>query len=347
MMAVEEGRQPEALRYLLTLEEYYPLEEILQDTNANGTTLLNAAVQLAHNEIVEILLDFLFAKTDANVVAFYLTKSDVHGRTVAHYLFSTPSLLARLGSIVPWRLRDKHGQTPLFALCRSYDHPEYKSMVQAALTAAQQSQGDNKPLQLDDHVDAKGNTLLHIVGDPEITRRILQESDCDPNATNDKRFTPLMMASKYGRVDQVRILFRDPRVDVHIKEARGLTAVELAKDDEVRNRIDDLILLSHPPSACGDPFRPCHDRGAIILRGRCNSTLYPQIRGSVSSIRISGIFTAWINNIHGYNLPSQFLGLREFGQVACSGTSSVLYAISFGFPKSFSNPFKAIAVRAP
>ncbi|KAJ5762077.1 uncharacterized protein N7511_005459 [Penicillium nucicola] len=252
MMAVE-GRQPEALRYLLTLEEYFPLEEILQDTNANGTTLLNAAVQLAHNEIVEILLDFLFSKTDANVVAFYLTKSDIHGRTVAHYLFSTPSLLDRLGSIVPWRLRDKHGQTPLFALCRSYDHPEYKSMIQTALSAAQQSQGDNKPLQLDDHVDAKGNTLLHIVGDPEITRRILQDSDCDPNATNDKRFTPLMMASKYGRVDQVRILFLDPRVDVHIKEARGLTAVELAKDDEVRNRIDDLILLSNPPSGGGDP----------------------------------------------------------------------------------------------
>ncbi|KAJ5926470.1 hypothetical protein N7516_008243 [Penicillium verrucosum] len=252
MMAVE-ARQAEALKYLLTLEEYYPLEEIIQDTNADGTTLLNAAVQLAHSDIVKILLDFLFAKTDTNVVASYLTKSDVHGRTVAHYLFSTPSLLGRLGSIIPWRQRDKHGQTPLFALCRSYDHPEYKTMVQAGLTAAQLAQGDNKPLQLDDHVDMKGNTLLHIVGDPEITRRILLDSDCDPNATNDKRFTPLMMASKYGRVDQVRILFLDPRVDVHVKEARGLTAVELAKDDEVRNRIDDLILLSHPPSACGDP----------------------------------------------------------------------------------------------
>ncbi|KAJ5118158.1 uncharacterized protein N7515_010381 [Penicillium bovifimosum] len=252
MMAVERG-QSEALKYLLTLEEYYPLEEILEDTNADGTTLLNAAVQLAHKEIVTILLDFLFAKADTSVVASYLTKSDVHGRTVGHYLFSTPSLLARLGRIIPWLQRDKHGQTPLFALCRSYDHPEYKMMVQAALTAAQLAQGNNKPLQLDDHIDAKGNTLLHIVGDPEITRRILQESDCDPNATNDKRFTPLMMASKYGRVDQVRILFLDPRVDVHIKEARGLTAVELAKDDEVRNRIDDLILLSHPPSACGDP----------------------------------------------------------------------------------------------
>ncbi|KAJ5610885.1 Myosin light chain kinase-like protein [Penicillium lagena] len=245
MMTVE-SRQTEALRYLLTLEEYYPLEDILDDTNADGTTLLNAAVQLAHTEIVDILLDFLFTKADESLVAFYLTKSDVHGRTAGHYLFSTPSLLPRLGGLLPWRQRDKHGQTPLFALCRSYDHPEYKDMVKAALTAAQRAQGDGKPLQLDDHVDSKGNTLLHIVGDPEITNRILQQSDCDPNATNDKRFTPLMMASKYGRIDQVRILFMDPRVDVHIKESRGLTAVELAKDDEVRNRVDDLILLSHP-----------------------------------------------------------------------------------------------------
>lgn len=252
MMAVE-SRQTESLKYLLSLEEYYPLEDILEDTNADGTTLLNAAVQLAHAEIVEVILDFLFSKTDESVVAKYLTKSDVHGRTVGHYLFSTPSLLPRLGRLLPWRQRDKHGQTPLFALCRSYDHPQYKLMVHAALTAAQKAQGNGKQLQLDDHVDVKGNTLLHIVGDPDITTRILKESDCDPNATNDKRFTPLMMASKYGRVDQVRILFMDPRVDVHVKEARGLTAVELAKDDEVRNRIDDLILLSHPPSACGDP----------------------------------------------------------------------------------------------
>ncbi|KAF7719324.1 Myosin light chain kinase-related family protein [Penicillium ucsense] len=252
MMAVE-SRQIESLKYLLSLEEFYPLEDILEDTNANGTTLLSAAVQLAHPEIVEVLLDFLSRRSDSRVVARYLTKSDIHGRTVGHYLFSTPSLLSRLGSMVPWRQRDKHGQTPLFALCRSYDHAQYKGMVLEALTAAQEAQGNAMPLQLDDHVDAKGNTLLHIVGDPDITTRLLKESDCDPNATNDKRFTPLMMASKYGRVDQVRVLFLDSRVDVHVKEARGLTAVELAKDDDVRNRIDDLILLSQPPSAVSDP----------------------------------------------------------------------------------------------
>ncbi|KAL3491219.1 hypothetical protein BJX62DRAFT_205745 [Aspergillus germanicus] len=247
MMAVE-GRHPEALKYLLSLDEYYSVTDVLSDTNTDGTTLLSAAVQLAQTQIVDILINYLMDSTNEAALATYLRKSDERGRTVAHYLFSTPSVMRRLKGLLPWRQRDKHGQTPLFALCRSYDHQDYKAMVHEGLTAAQESQGDGKPLRLDDHVDSKGNTLLHIVSDPEITIRILRESDCDPNATNDKRFTPLMMASKYGRVDQVRILFSDSRVDLHVKEARGLTAVELAKDDEVRNRIDDLILLSNSQS---------------------------------------------------------------------------------------------------
>ncbi|KAK2755884.1 hypothetical protein FQN54_005680 [Arachnomyces sp. PD_36] len=248
MMAVE-GGQPEALKYLLSLEEYYPPKTILEDTNSDGTTLLSAAVQLGHTELVDIILDFVYKYRESHPVTWYFSKPDIRGRTVAHYLFSTPSLMSRLGTALPWRQRDRNGQTPLFALCRSYDHPDYKSMVNDALSIAREAQGDGNPLRLDDHIDAKGNTLLHIVSDPQIILRILRECDCDPNATNDKRFTPLMMASKYGRVDLVRTFFQDPRVDVYLKEFRGLTAVELAKDDDVRNRIDDLILLSNPPSS--------------------------------------------------------------------------------------------------
>ncbi|PGH18517.1 hypothetical protein AJ79_00294 [Helicocarpus griseus UAMH5409] len=246
MMAVE-ARQPEALKYLLSWEEYYPLESVLEDTNSDGTTLLSAAVQLAHTELVDIILDFVCQARDPQLLASYYAKADRRGRTVAHYLFSVPPLMSRLGCALPWCQRDKNGQTPLFALCRSYDHPDYISMVNEALTIAQKAQGDGKPLRLEDHVDAKGNTLLHVVSDPHIIVRILTECDCDPNATNDKRFTPLMMASKYGRVDLVRTFFGDPRVDVHVREMRGLTAVELAKDDEVRNKIDDLILFSSAP----------------------------------------------------------------------------------------------------
>ncbi|KAH7403632.1 hypothetical protein BKA64DRAFT_457524 [Cadophora sp. MPI-SDFR-AT-0126] len=250
MMAIQNER-PESLRYLLSLRNYFPLDMILDDTNNEGTTLLSAAVQLGHTELIDIILDFVYQAESETIVIEYLAKQDIRGRSVAHYLFNAPALIPRVGRLLPWRQKDRNGQTPLFALCRSYDHANYRAMVEAGLAAATASQGDGQQLHLDDHVDAKGNTLLHIVNDPQVALRILLHCDSDVNATNDKKFTSLMVASKYGRLDMVRALFGDPRVDLFAKELRGLTAVELAKDDDVRNRIDDLILFSGQPAADG------------------------------------------------------------------------------------------------
>lgn len=250
MMAVE-GRQLESLEYLLSLEEYFPPRVVLDDSNKEGTTLLSAAVQLAHAELIDTLLHCIFQTRDTESTVEYFTKADRHGRTVAHYLFNAPYLIHQFSEILPWRKKDRNGQTPLLALCRSYDHNNYAEMVNDALQFATHEQGDGQPLHLDDHVDAKGNTLLHVVNDPSLAVRILRHCDSDPNATNDKHFTPLMVASKYGRMDMVRALFSDQRVDVFAKESRGMTAVELAKDDEIRNRIDDMVLVSNVPAADG------------------------------------------------------------------------------------------------
>ena len=250
MMAIE-ARQPEVLSYLLTLEEYYPTKIIFEDSNKEGTTLFSAAVQLAHVELIEIILRYVLQARDKQVIMDYVGRADTRGRTVAHYLFNAPGLISRFGNILPWRLKDKNGQTPLLSLCRSYDHPNYSEMVHDALHYATLEQDDDQPLHLDNHVDAKGNTLLHVVNDPSLAVRILRHCDSDANAANDKRFTPLMMASKYGRVDMVRVFFGDQRVDVFSKELRGMTATELAKDDEVRNRIDDMVLVSNIPAADG------------------------------------------------------------------------------------------------
>lgn len=251
MMAVQYER-PESLKYLLSLHDFYPVETILEDNNNDGTTLLSAAVQLGHTELIDIILNFVYTAAESqSIVVAYLAKTDNRGRSVAHYLFNAPSLIQRVGRLLPWRQRDKNGQTPLFALCRSYDHNNYRAMVEAGLAAATTAQGDNDKLHLDDHVDAKGNTLLHIVNDPQVALRLLLHCDADVNAKNDKRFTALMVASKYGRLDMVRALFGDARVDLFAKELRGLTAVELAKDDDVRNRIDDLILFQGQPAPDG------------------------------------------------------------------------------------------------
>lgn len=250
MMAVE-ARQPDALDYLLSLEEYFPTRFILEDSNKEGTTLLSAAVQLGHTDLVEILLRRIFQSTDRQEIVDYFARADARGRTVAHYLFNAPYLIPRFCDFLPWRQKDKNGQTPLLALCRSYDHPDYSDMVNDSLQFATHEQGDGQPLHLDDHIDAKGNTLLHVVNDPSLAVRILRHCDSDANATNDKRFTPLMVASKYGRMDMVRALFGDQRVDVLAQEMRGMTAVELAKDDEIRNRIDDMVLVSNVPASDG------------------------------------------------------------------------------------------------
>ncbi|KAK5708991.1 hypothetical protein LTR17_020171 [Elasticomyces elasticus] len=250
MMTVESGQQ-KALKFLLSLPSHFRADFVLDDVNNAGTTLLSAAVQSENEDLTDQLIAFLEKHTSSEQLQRYLSVQDTQGRCMAHYLFHQPHLIRRFGKKLPWRLKDKHGQTPLFAACRSYDHRQYHAMVDAAMSLATETQGDGEALHLDDHVDAKGNTLLHIVVDAQMTLKLLRHCDADVNAANDKRFTPLMVGSKYGRIDTVRALFGDPRVDTTLKDIRGLTAVELAKDDDVRNRIDDLVLLSTPTGKDG------------------------------------------------------------------------------------------------
>ncbi|KAM0723042.1 hypothetical protein Q7P37_001241 [Cladosporium fusiforme] len=243
MMAVEAGQRG-SLSFLLSLPSHFRADCVLTDVNNEGSTLLSVAVQSGNAAATEELLQYLEHNVSEEQLRQYLALQDNKGRCVAHYLFNQPYLIERFGRKLPWRLKDKNGQTPLFALSRSYDHDQYHSMIDTALLLATETQGDGQPLHHDDHVDAKGNTLLHIINDTNITQKLLRSSDVDVNAQNDKRFTPLMVGSKYGRLDLVRVLFGDARTDTTLRDLRGLTAVELAKDDEVRNRFDDLVLLS-------------------------------------------------------------------------------------------------------
>ncbi|CAK7210499.1 hypothetical protein SCUCBS95973_000804 [Sporothrix curviconia] len=253
MMAVQ-NEQIETLEYFLNLRSFFTVRFVLEDINHEDTTLLSAAVQLGNKDLIMVVINYLTSADEVTPeqLASYLALQDIWGRSVAHYLFHAPFLIEKYGAMLPWRQRDKNGQTPLFALCRSYDHAAYYDMVNEGIRMATQTQkhtpGDtDRRLHLGEHVDARGNTLLHIVNHAQLAVRILQTCDVDVNAVNDKKFTPLMVASKYGRFAMVQTLFRDPRVDFGAKELRGLTAVELAKDDEMRNKIDDLMLLSTPP----------------------------------------------------------------------------------------------------
>ncbi|KAF3935086.1 hypothetical protein ABW19_dt0200038 [Dactylella cylindrospora] len=248
MMAII-NQQQDVLEYLIDESTYFPLAWVLQDRSHDGTTLLSAAIQGENYDIVRVLMEEIMKAPDSDIRE-YMKVADNNGRTAGHYAFNQPTFLRHFGSLIQWTMKDKNGQTPLFALCRSYDHPNYKDMVVIAIRAAEAAQLDGERLHLDDHIDKKENTLLHIIHDQQVLRMLLRR-DADVNAVNEKNLSPLMLASKYGRVEDVKTLFSDRRVDIYAKESRGLTAVELAKDDEVRNKFDDMVMFSYPPQDDG------------------------------------------------------------------------------------------------
>ena len=339
MMAVE-ARQPEVLDYLLTLDQYFPPKVVLEDSNKDGTTLLSAAVQLGHTELAEILLRSIFCLRNRAVLEEYFARPDNRGRTVAHYLFNAPHLIDRFWDILPWRQKDRNGQTPLVALCRSYDHPEYCEMIKESLQFATHAQGDRQPLHLDDHVDAKGNTLLHVVNDPSIAVQILRHCDSDGNATNDKQFTPLMVASKYGRMDMVRMFFGDKRVDTLMKESRGMTAVELAKDDEIRNRIDDMVLVSNVPAADGRVTAVV--RSFFVEDASIRLIIKSAVRNDNGTIGVTTCrrsltdfenLAKWLSLEHPASWLSSIFNFRSPFQIASRPSKAVLYDIQVRLDK--------------
>ena len=339
MMAVE-ARQSEVLDYLLTLDNFFPPKVVLEDSNKEGTTLLSAAVQLGHAELIEILLRSIFRVRNKVELKEYFARPDNRGRTVAHYLFNAPQLIERFWDILNWRQKDRNGQTPLVALCRCYDHPDYDQMVKDSLRFATYSQGDGQPLHLDDHIDAKGNTLLHVVNDPSIALQILRHCDSDANATNDKQFTPLMVASKYGRMDMVRVFFGDKRVDTLMKESRGMTAVELAKDDEIRNRIDDMVLVSNVPAANGRVTAVV--RSFFVEDASIRLIIKSAVRNDNATIGVTTCrrsltdfesLANWLSLEHPASWLSSIFNFRSPFQLASRPSKAVLYDIQVRLDK--------------
>ena len=67
---------------------------------------------------------------------------------------------------------------------------------------------------------------IHSTG--EITKLLLDEVKMDPNAKNNDGDTPLHMACRNERSEQVKLLVRDERCNPHEKNSRGDTGLHVA-----------------------------------------------------------------------------------------------------------------------
>lgn len=222
MMAIQRNNL-EVLQYLLSRPEAPKF--LADDENYQHETPLTTAMQTENQQFVAILSDTLLRLPEI-AIRRCLERQDKDGRTVGHYLFNAPELIWKLGKYIPWTARDKNGQTPLSVLAKTWDHRDYQSMLSAAITACAESTGMNGQ----DHVDGKGNSLLHVCADEECMKRLLEMEAVDPNVVNVKGLTPLLHWSKLAsvRIELVKLLFHSPRVDVYARDPRGLTVLHLA-----------------------------------------------------------------------------------------------------------------------
>ncbi|KAK7204485.1 hypothetical protein BZA70DRAFT_290447 [Myxozyma melibiosi] len=260
MMAVQASPvNLENLEYLLSKREIFPIEAILRDQNQFQTTLFSAAVQSGNKGVIDAIWKVLADNYSTEEIKRYLARKDEWQRSAGHYLFNFPELISSIGGLISWTGKDQNGQTPLFALCRSYDHAEYTALVRMGIDAATKYQPGSGGLRFLDHVDNKGNTLLHIMKDIPSLEYLLDICDIDVNRVNDKGLTPLMVNSKFSRIAAIETLTKREEVDISRRNFRGLNAAELAKDETTRSRIEDITLFSKCPLPNG--------RITSVLRG--------------------------------------------------------------------------------
>ncbi|KAK9477625.1 hypothetical protein V1514DRAFT_109534 [Lipomyces japonicus] len=252
MMAIQSPRKNlQSLKLLLSKRDVFPIEAITKDQNARQTTLLSAAVQTGDQEIFDAVWSVIVSSarnSNADEVRRYVGRRDEWQRSIGHYLFHLPGLISTIGHLISWTDKDQNGQTPLFALCRSYDHAEYTELVKLGIDAATKYQASGgQSLRFLDHVDSKGNTLLHIMKDLASLELLLSICDIDLNRVNDKGLTPLMVNSKFARIGAIEVLTNQSGVDIDRRNFKGLSAAELAKDERTRARIEDIMLFRKDP----------------------------------------------------------------------------------------------------
>lgn len=232
MLAVQSQNLP-AVQGALALSDVMTTEYILSDKTEDQTTLLLAAVQSENKEIINVLLARLDELSE-DQQQDYFAYEDQWKRSLGHYLFHAPWIIERVGSCINWEKKDINGQTPLFALCRCYDHPQYHELLDLGFQAWSEN---SDSLDVLEHIDNRGNTLLHIMKDRQALEKVMKYK-VDVNWPNDRGLTPLMIYSKYSRMSAILLLRQDSQLDIERTDNRGLTALEIAKDAQTLSLLD-------------------------------------------------------------------------------------------------------------
>lgn len=200
--------------YKLLMEynpNWFSIDDILFDKNTqNDQTLLMCSIIEECEDITNHLIEVIQKNCTIREQIAYFNCQDSIKRTVGHYLHHNIELIDLLGPFLDWELKDLQSQTPLFCLCRCYDHPKYEELI---VKSFNQVHVTSLSFNSDVHNDKNGNTLLHIIQRNLSDSKLLSAPAIDINEFNNKAMTPLALYVKFNRIDNLREILEDDRLD--------------------------------------------------------------------------------------------------------------------------------------
>lgn len=210
MFALKQNNE-ELMNVLLQFEYIFTLDDILEDQNINGSNLLATALAIEHPFTPTLARIILQANPDE--IERYINAQDNHHRTIGHLLYNSYLLLHDFGMYINWMKKDSFGNTPLMVYSRCYDHPNYDEMMSITISLVKQwYMKRGKILSYRDHLDNKGNTLMHTIKDSATLELFLKSfGGLDLNYLNDANQSAVSLAVRYNRIDKVELLIKDNR----------------------------------------------------------------------------------------------------------------------------------------
>ena len=194
---------------------WFTLEDVLFEKNVvNDQNLATISLIEGSYEILEIVIDIILANTSFYEQYAYFNSVDHLGKSIGHYSFYDYRILNRIGRIIDWEQKDRNSQTPLFSVCRSYDNPCYAKLIQESFQCVYDNSRDGY-IDLDKHTDKHGNSLLHILPKCLKETQILtrEKNLLNLNQLNAKGMTPLMQYVKFSRLENIKDILADIRLD--------------------------------------------------------------------------------------------------------------------------------------
>ncbi|PVH15835.1 uncharacterized protein CXQ87_003690 [Candidozyma duobushaemuli] len=190
--------------------EWFSVEDLIFDRNTTtDQTLMMVALVEENSDVSQYLLSVILADTTAEEQCLYYNLKDKSGRTLGHYLGYDITILEQVGPYVDWYTKDNNSHTPLFSLCRHYDHHDYRTLVQKAFACVFKKYP--KPLALDEQIDKYGNTFLHVLARGIAETGILETDKAlvDVNHLNEKLLSPSAVYIRYSRTENLALLMKN------------------------------------------------------------------------------------------------------------------------------------------